>query len=104
MRITALDDETAAPSIIGGQDTWGWTAAQGHDPGRLPQLRRHQPETRLRHPPAQQVASRMAATTAVTLSPYNGRTEEVNNKTKNDQTQMFGRASLELLRYRILLG
>ena len=45
-----------------------------------------------------------AATAAVTLPYHNGRTEGVNNKTKMLKRQMYGRAGLELLRHRILLG
>jgi transposase len=45
-----------------------------------------------------------AATAAVTLPHHNGRTEGVNNKTKMIKRQMFGRASFELLRHRILPG
>ena len=45
-----------------------------------------------------------AATAAVTLPHHNGRTEGVNTKTKKIKRDMFGRASFELLRHRILLG
>ena len=45
-----------------------------------------------------------AATAAVTLPYHNGRTEGVNTKTKKIKRDMFGRASFELLRHRILLG
>ena len=45
-----------------------------------------------------------AATAAVTLPHHNGRTEGVNTKTKMIKRQMYGRASFELLRHRILLN
>jgi transposase len=45
-----------------------------------------------------------AATAALTLPHHNGRTEGVNTKTKMLKRQMYGRASFELLRHRILLG
>jgi transposase len=44
-----------------------------------------------------------AATAALTLPHHNGRTEGVNTKTKMLKRQMYGRASFELLRHRILL-
>jgi transposase len=45
-----------------------------------------------------------AVTAAITLTHHNGRTEGVNTKTKLLKRQMYGRASLALLRHRILLG
>jgi hypothetical protein len=45
-----------------------------------------------------------AATAALTLPHYNGRTEGVNTKTKMIKRQMYGRAGFTLLRHRILLG
>ena len=44
-----------------------------------------------------------AATAALTLPHHNGRTEGVNTKTKMIKRQMYGRASFDLLRHRILL-
>jgi transposase len=45
-----------------------------------------------------------AVAAAITLEHHNGRTEGVNTKTKLLKRQMYGRASLALLRHRILLG
>ena len=45
-----------------------------------------------------------AATAALTLPHHNGRTEDVNTKTKMIKRQMYGRAGFTLLRHRILLG
>jgi transposase len=42
--------------------------------------------------------------TAITLPFRNGRTEDVNTKTKMIKRQMYGRAGFTLLRHRILLG
>ncbi|MFF1614168.1 ISL3 family transposase [Amycolatopsis sp. NPDC058278] len=45
-----------------------------------------------------------AVTAAITLDHHNGRTEGVNTKTKLIKRQMYGRAGIDLLRHRILLG
>jgi transposase len=45
-----------------------------------------------------------AVIAAVTLGHHNGRTEGVNTKTKLLKRQMYGRAGIDLLRHRILLG
>jgi transposase len=45
-----------------------------------------------------------AVIAAVTLTHHNGRTEGVNTKTKLLKRQMYGRAGIDLLRHRILLG
>jgi transposase len=45
-----------------------------------------------------------AVIAAVTLTHHNGRTEGVNTKTKLLKRQMYGRAGINLLRHRILLG
>ena len=45
-----------------------------------------------------------AVVAAFTLPHHNGRTEGVNTKTKLLKRQMYGRAGINLLRHRILLG
>lgn len=45
-----------------------------------------------------------AVTAAIILDHHNGRTEGVNTKTKLLKRQMYGRAGINLLRHRILLG
>jgi transposase len=45
-----------------------------------------------------------AVTAAVTLEHHTGRTEGVNTKTKLLKRQMYGRAGIDLLRHRVLLG
>jgi transposase len=45
-----------------------------------------------------------AVIAAVTLTHHNRRTEGVNTKTKLLKRQMYGRAGIDLLRHRILLG
>jgi transposase len=45
-----------------------------------------------------------AVTAAITLDHHNGRTEGVNTKTKLLKRQMYGRAGIDLIRHRILLG
>ena len=47
---------------------------------------------------------RNAVEAGLTLPYHNGRTEGVNTKTKLIKRQMYGRASFQLLRHRILLG
>lgn len=45
-----------------------------------------------------------AVSAALSTPHHNGRTEGVNTRTKMIKRQMYGRASFELLRHRILLG
>lgn len=45
-----------------------------------------------------------AVTAALTRPHHNGRTEGANTRTKMLKRQMYGRASFELLRHRILLA
>jgi transposase len=74
-----------------GLDTW-ISAAQSAD---LPHV----------HSFAQGLFQDHAAVTAAVTTPHhNGRTEGVNTRTKMLKRQMYGRAGLELLRHRILLG
>lgn len=47
---------------------------------------------------------RDAVVAALTMPHHNGRTEEVNTRTKMLKRQMYGRAGFTLLRHRILLA